>query len=227
MVPRLIAVFALIASSPAPAIAQPSFAVAKQLHADAQARETTCADAACIAALYEPAARAYDEYIAHGGSDVTEARYFRADILHFKLQREEEAGDLYLLVGKVPGKLQRDALVNAVEAFAATQRRDKLYAAADLYASQLSGPEIVKVLFTLAQFELDHGNDDVAAARFLLIVTKYPAAREAGPAGDRMLQILAKQRKYAALAELAKTLATHLAFRSKDRQVALARVRVE
>src|SRR5262249_16214429 len=87
--------------------------------------------------------------------------------------------------------------------------------------------EIVKVLFTLAQFELDHGNDDVAAARFLLIVTKYPAAREAGPAGDRMLQILAKQRKYAALAELAKTLATHLAFRSKDRQVALARVRVE
>ena len=52
-------------------------------------------------------------------SSAIELRYYRADILFFKLGKTEEAGDEYLAVGKSApvGKFHKDALLNAMNAF--------------------------------------------------------------------------------------------------------------
>ena len=55
-----------------------------------------------------------------------EIRYYRADILFFKLGKAEEAGDEYLAVGKSApvGKYHKDALLNAMDAFEKARPKD-------------------------------------------------------------------------------------------------------
>src|SRR5262249_11682455 len=130
-----------------------------------------------IKALYLRASDAYDQYLEAFGSGkkavegAVEIRYYRADILCFKLGKVEEAGDEYLAVGKTApvGKFHQDALLNAMSAFEKARPKDtagrrqlypvdeKFGEAIDLYATLFKkDPAIVGVLFKNGQMFYDY-----------------------------------------------------------------------
>jgi TolA-binding protein len=242
---RAVVAIAIVASLAARSYGQPAqepqvFAAAKQVHADAQAREKLCpvGDQPCkaqLVPLFDTAARAYRDYLVRfdGAAHALEVRYYLADILYFKLGKLEEAGDAYMIVGKSKpiGQFHRDAIVNAVAAYEGARGKqaspidDKERAAAELYAVTFAGgPDTVGIMFKLAQLELDRDKLDEALRRFLMIVTKYPSDPNAGPAGDRVLWILNKTQNYAAIETTARTLAKHPAFGAREHQERLERL---
>jgi len=118
---------------------------ARNLHADAQAREKAAKpptrpknlpaaeepawearyraflDKRGLISPYNQASAAYQIYLSAYGDapDAAEVRFLRAQILYFKLFRLEEAGDEFLAVGKSApvGKYHKDALLGAMAAF--------------------------------------------------------------------------------------------------------------
>ncbi len=125
---------------------------AKNLHADAQARERGAKPPkrpANLTAKTEPgwertyrgfleknalvqpytqAAAGYQLYLSAFADrpDAAELRFLRAQILYFKLFRLEEAGDEFLAVGKTApvGKYHKDALLGAMNAFERSRPAD-------------------------------------------------------------------------------------------------------
>ncbi len=85
-----------------------------------------------VVSLYNRAADAYEGYLLAFGTGkgatakATEIRYYRADILCFKLGKVEVAGDEYLAVGRSApvGTYHKDALFNAMNAFELARPRD-------------------------------------------------------------------------------------------------------
>ncbi len=215
------------------------------LHAEAQQAEK--ASKKPDRALYTRAADAYQRYLdVFGGKDAsakaTELRYYRADILYFKLGQLEPAGDEYLAVGKSApvGALHKDALLQAMAAFekarppnTAGKRQllpvDRKFAEAiDLYATLFpADQQLVGVIFRNGQLFYDYGDYDEAIKRFGLIVTKYPDHENAGPAGDRILAALSKAQDYENIEDWARKLKKAKAFASKDQQQRLDRLIVE
>ena len=172
----------------------------------------------------------------------TELRYYRADILYFKLAQLEPAGDEYLAVGKTApvGPLHKDALLQAMSAFekarppnTAGKRQllpvDRKFAEAiDLYATLFpADQQLVSVIFRNGQLFYDYGDYDEAIKRFGLIVTRYPDHENAGPAGDRILAALSKAQDYENIEDWARKLKKAKAFSSKDQQQRLDRLIVE
>lgn len=230
---------------------------ATNLHGEAQRREKS--DKKPDVALYGRAAAAYALYLeAFGGGAqgskpekgaatkqaeiAIEIRYYRADILFFKLGKTEEAGDEYLAVGRSApvGKLHKDALLNAMNAFEKARPRDtegrkKLHAvdkkfgeAIDLYATLFpADPTLVGVIFKNGQMFYDYGEYDEAIKRFGVIVTKYPKDPNAGPAGDRILSALNKAQDYENIETWARKLKTAPSFAAPDQQQRLAKLIVE
>ncbi len=219
---------------------------AMNIHGEAQRRDK--ADKKADINLYTRAASAYEQYLlAFGGAKglserAIEIRYYRADILFFKLQKVEEAGDEYLAVGKSApvGKLHKDALLNAMNAFEKARPKDtigktKLYPvdkkfgeAIDLYATLFpADPTLVGVIFKNGQMFYDYGEYDEAIKRFGVIVTKYPNDANAGPAGDRILSSLNKAQDYENIENWARKLKKAKAFSSKEQQDRLDRLIVE
>jgi TolA-binding protein len=207
------------------------------LHADAQAKEKR--DKKPDPAAYTEAADAYGVYLSAFGDGKTasgkaaELRFYRAQILYFKLGKLEEAGDEFLLVGKSApvGKYHKDALLTAMDAFekarptnTAGKRQllpidSKFAEAVDLYATLFpADPKIVQVIFKNGQLFYDYGNYDEAIKRFGLIVTKYPDDPNAGPAGDRILKGLEKAQDSENLEDWARRLKKAKAFAGKDQQ---------
>ena len=204
---------------------------AKNIHGEAQHREKgmklgKATEEGCqlhpnippeIKQLYTRAADAYDQYLDAFGTGKkaiegsVEIRYYRADILCFKLGKVEEAGDEYLAVGKSApvGKFHKDALLNAMSAFEKARPKDtagrrqlypvdeKFGEAIDLYATLFKkDPAIVGVLFKNGQMFYDYGRYDQAIKRFGVIVTEYPNDQNAAGAGDRILSALNKAQDY-------------------------------
>jgi tetratricopeptide (TPR) repeat protein len=242
---------------------------ATNIHGEAQRREKGlrlpkpdgCATQpylpADLGSLYTRAADAYESYLdAFGGpkssamrgtaapgiEQTIEVRYYRADILCFKLAKVEQAGDEYLAVGKSApvGKLHKDALLNAMAAFEKARPKDtvgktKLYPvdkkfgeAIDIYATLFrDDPTIVGVLFKNGQMFFDYGEYDEAIKRFGVIVTKYPKDANAGPAGDRILSALNKAKDYENLEDWARKLKVAPAFASKEKQQLLSKLIVD
>ena len=234
---------------------------ATNIHGEAQRREKLarlpkpkdgCATAPIprpeLAALYTKAADAYQLYLAAfaqskaAAEQAIELRYYRADILCFKLAKVEQAGDEYLAVGKSApvGKLHKDALLNAMAAFEAARPKDtvgrrqlhavdkKFGEAIDLYATLFpADPTLVGVIFKNGQMFYDYGEYDEAIKRFGVIVTKYPKDPNAGPAGDRILSALNKAQDYENIEEWARKLKSAPSFASKDQQQRLSRLIVE
>jgi tetratricopeptide (TPR) repeat protein len=172
----------------------------------------------------------------------TEIRYYRADILCFKLAKVETAGDEYLAVGRSApvGKYHRDALLNAMNAFELarpkdTQGRRQLYPvdkkfgeAIDLYATLFPADKtLVGVIFKNGQMFYDYGEYDEAIKRFGVIVTKYPDDENAGPAGDRILSALNKAADYENIESWARKLKKAKSFAARDQQDRLDRLIVE
>ncbi|MCX5743021.1 MAG: tetratricopeptide repeat protein, partial [Proteobacteria bacterium] len=143
---------------------------AMNIHGEAQRREKS--DKKIDANLYGRAAVAYEQYLEAFGTGKAatersqELRYYRADILFFKLGKLEEAGDEYLAVGRSApvGKFHKDALLNAMNAFEKarpkdTAKRSQLYPvdkkfgeAIDLYATLFpADPQLVGVIFKNGQ----------------------------------------------------------------------------
>jgi len=216
------------------------------LHGEAQRREK--AEKKPDVAAYTRAAGAYEKYLAAFGgaralaAKTIEIRYYRADILYFKLGKTEEAGDEYLAVGKSTpvGELHKPALRNAMDAFEKarpkdTEGRKKLYdvdkkfgEAIDLYATLFpADASLVGVIFKNGQMFFDYGEYDEAIKRFGVIITKYPKDQNAGPAGDRILAALSKAKDYENIESWARKLKTAPAFAAKDQQERLARLIVE
>ncbi|MBA3453165.1 MAG: tetratricopeptide repeat protein, partial [Deltaproteobacteria bacterium] len=219
---------------------------AMNIHGEAQRRDKV--DKKADLNLYGRAAAAYEQYLAAFGTGkgtterAIEMRYYRADILFFKLSKVEEAGDEYLAVGKSApvGKLHKDALLNAMNAFEKARPKDtigktKLYPvdkkfgeAIDLYATLFpADPTLVGVIFKNGQMFYDYGEYDEAIKRFGVIVTKYPNDANAGPAGDRILSSLNKAQDYENIENWARKLKKAKAFASKDQQDRLDRLIVE
>ncbi len=220
---------------------------ATNIHGEAQRREKS--DKKPDVNLYTRAAAAYETYLsAFGGGakgsteKAIEIRYYRADILFFKLGKTEEAGDEYLAVGKSApvGKLHKDALLNAMAAYEKARPKDtagrsKLYPvdkkfgeAIDLYATLFpADPTLVGVIFKNGQMFYDYNEYDEAIKRFGVIVTKYPKDPNAGPAGDRILSALNKAQDYENIENWARKLKTAPAFSAKEQQDRLAKLIVE
>ncbi len=233
---------------------------ATNIHGEAQRREkllklpkqTGCASQPRgnqeLQAIYSKAADAYELYLSAFGTTkaaaekAIELRYYRADILCFKLGKVEAAGDEYLGVGKSApvGKFHKDALLNAMAAFEAARPKDtagrrKLYdvdkkfgEAIDLYATLFpADPTLVGVIFKNGQMFYDYGEYDEAIKRFGVIVTKYPKDPNAGPAGDRILSALNKAQDYENIEDWARKLKNAPSFASKEQQARLSRLIVE
>jgi cellulose synthase operon protein C len=198
--------------------------------------------------LYTKASEAYGQYLlAFVGSKTAaekaiELRFYRAEILCYKLALVEKAGDEYLEVGKTApvGKYHKDALLRAMLAFEAARPTNiagrgqlhevdkKFGEAIDLYATLFpADPEIVGVIFKNGQKFFDYGEYDEAIKRFGVIVTKYPKDPNAGPAGDRILSALNKAQDYENIENWARKLKSAPSFASKDQQDRLARLIVE
>jgi tetratricopeptide (TPR) repeat protein len=197
-----------------------------------------------IATSYNKAAEAFELYLGAFGVGKTqtehaiELRYYRADILCFRAGKLEAAGDEYLAVARTSpvGKYHKDALKKAIAAFEEarpkdTQGRKQIYEvdkkfgeAIDLYATLFpdDNKEIVGIIFKNGKMFYDYGNYDEAIKRFGLIVTKYPKDPNAGPAGDRILNALAKAQDYENLEEWARKLKTAPSFKDKDKQELLS-----
>lgn len=216
------------------------------LHGEAQQAEKASKKPDKV--LYTRAADAYQRYldVFGAGKDATpksaELRYYRADILYFKLGQLEPAGDEYLAVGKSApvGPLHKDALLQAMAAYekarppnTAGKRQllpvDRKFAEAiDLYATLFpADQQLVGVIFRNGQLFYDYGDYDEAIKRFGLIVTKYPDHENAGPAGDRILAALSKAQDYENIEDWARKLKKAKAFSSKDQQQRLDRLIVE
>jgi cellulose synthase operon protein C len=216
------------------------------LHGDAQRREK--AEKKPDVAAYTRTATAYEKYLAAFGGTralatrTIEIRYYRADILYFKLGKTEQAGDEYLAVGRSTpvGDLHKPALRNAMDAFEKarpkdTEGRKKLYdvdkkfgEAIDLYATLFpADASLVGVIFKNGQMFYDYGEYDEAIKRFGVIITKYPKDPNAGPAGDRILAALNKAKDYENIESWARKLKIAPAFAAKDQQDRLAKLIVE
>jgi TolA-binding protein len=201
-----------------------------------------------VLSLYTRASDAYDAYLTafgtgKGATDkALEIRYYRADILCFKLGKVEAAGDEYLAVGKSApvGKYHKDALFNAMNAFELARPKDtagrhqlypvdkKFGEAIDLYATLFPADKaLVGVIFKNGQMFYDYNEFDEAIKRFGVIVTKYPDDENAGPAGDRILSALNKAADYENIESWARKLKKAKAFAAKDQQDRLDRLIVE
>jgi tetratricopeptide (TPR) repeat protein len=234
---------------------------ATNIHGEAQRREKGlklpeqkgCATKpflpADVQSMYTRAADAYGGYLTafgtstgKGSDKAIEIRYYRADILCFKLGKVEAAGDEYLAVGKTTpvGKFHKDALFNAMNAFEIARPKDtagrhqlydvdkKFGEAIDLYATLFPADKaLVGVLFKNGQRFYDYGDYDEAIKRFGVIVTKYPDDENAGPAGDRILAALNKAADYENIETWARKLKKAKAFAAKDQQDRLDRLIVE
>ncbi len=217
---------------------------AKNFHAEAQASEKH--QKRPDRATYARAATLYELYLTRFGTSkwAPELRFLRAEILYYKLDRFETAGDEYLAVGRARpiGRFHKDALLKAMDAFekarpadrVASGRRElhpvdrKLAAAIDRYATLFpADPELVGVIFRNGQLFYDYGDYDEAIKRFGLIVTKYPDDPNAGPAGDRILAALAKAEDYDNIEEWARKLKGASAFAEPAQQARLDRLIVE
>jgi len=219
---------------------------ATNMHGEAQRREKS--DKKPDLNLYGRAAEAYEQYLAafggaKGSSEkAVEIRFYRADILFFKLGKTEEAGDEYLAVGKTApvGKYHKEALRNAINAFEKarpkdTQGKTKVYPvdkkfgeAIDLYATLFQDdPAIVGIIFQNGKMFYDYGEYDEAIKRFGVIVTKYPKDPNAGPAGDRILNALIKAQDFETVETWARKLKAAPSFAAKDKQEYLAKLIID
>ncbi|MCE9574473.1 MAG: tetratricopeptide repeat protein [Deltaproteobacteria bacterium] len=219
---------------------------AVNLHAEAQIKEKR--DKKPDLAAYQEAASAYGIYLGAfgdaktGAAGAAELRFYRAQILFFKLGKLEEAGDEFLMVGRSTpvGKFHKDALLAAMDAFEKARPKDtagkrqllpvdtKFAEAVDLYATLFpADPKLVEVIFKNGQLFYDYGNYDEAIKRFGLIVTKYPDDPNAGPAGDRILKGLAQAQDYENIEDWARRLKKAKAFAAPDQQARLDRLIVD
>ena len=217
--------------------------MAQRLHADAQADEERRKKPDLVA--YKRAAELYAFYLERfpQAKRGVELRFLRAEILYFKLDAAEAAGDEYLRVADAQAGTPRakEALLKAMAAYeklrpkdAAAKKRkpteaDKKFAAAvDAFAQQFpADPDVVGVIYRNGQMFFDYGDYDEAVKRFGLIVTKYPADSNAGAAGDRILEALAKGEDYVTIEVWAKKLKGARAFQAPAEQKRLDEIIVQ
>jgi cellulose synthase operon protein C len=199
--------------------------------------------------IYTRASDAFSQYLAAfggakgSGEQAIELRFYRAEILCFRLGQVEQAGDEYLALGKSSpvGKYHKEALLDAMSAYELARPKDtaskgghfypvdkKFGEAIDLYATLFpADPTLVGVIFKNGQMFFDYGEYDEAIKRFGVIVTKYPKDPNAGPAGDRILAALNKSSDYENLETWARKLKGAPSFSKPDKQDLLSKLIVE
>jgi TolA-binding protein len=217
--------------------------LATRLHAEAQADEKRAKRPDLP--RYNRATEVYALYLGRFPSSkrAIEMRFLRAEILYFKLGQNELAGDEYLAVGKTPpGNTPRhkDALLKAMAAYEklrpknVTGKREptpsdrKFASAVALYAKNFpADKDVVGVIFRNGQMFFDYGEWDEAVKQFGIIVSKYPDDENAGAAGDRILEALAKGEDHETIEEWAKTLKKARSFQTPAEQKRLDEIIVQ
>jgi TolA-binding protein len=227
---------------PAPEIEDALATLAKRMHGDAQADEERRKKPDLKA--YKRAADLYAFYLERDGKSerAGELRFLRAEILYFKLDQAEAAGDEYMAVGqaKPAGPRAKDALLKAMAAYEKLRPKDagqkrkltaadrKFAAAVDAFAREFpADPQVVLVIYRNGIMFFDYGDYDEAVKRFGLIVTKYPDDANAGAAGDKILESLAKGEDYKNIEEWAKKLKGARAFQAPAEQQRLDEIIVQ
>lgn len=208
--------------------------LAKRFHGEAQADEAAAKRPDVT--QYKRAADLYAFYLSQYGDSprATEMRFLRAEILYFKLNQLEAAGDEYLKVGtqKPIGPRTKDALLKAMAAYEKLRPADqqgkrrkpsaadtKFAEAVDAFATAFPADrDVVGVIFRNGQMFFDYGDYDNAVKRFGLIITKYPDDPNAGAAGDRILEALAKGEDYENIEDWARKLKGARAFQVPSEQ---------
>jgi len=227
---------------------------ATNYHAEAQAEEDRMKKPNLP--MYQIAAESYRIYLSgFGGNDASteasidlsgghavEVRSYLGDILYFKLQQYEAAGDEYLAVGKSAPVTDghKEALKKAMTAFEQARPKNtkgqrellpvdrKFAEAMDLYATLFpADPELVGLIYKNGMLFFDYGDYDEAIKRFGLIVTKYPDDPNALYAGDHILAALEKAQDYENIETWARQLKKAKAFAAKDEQAKLDKLIVE
>ncbi len=216
--------------------------MAKGFHADAQALEKS--QGLVDKKEYSRAVSIYRFYLKHLEKDkhAAEIRFLLAEILLFKLNEHENAGDEYLAVGKTSpvGKWHKDALEKAMFAFRKARPKNvgnrsellpvdrKFAESTDLFATLFpASKKIVGIIYENGQLFYDYKDYDEAIKRFGLIVTKYPDHPTAGPAGDRILDALNKGEDYENIEDWARKLRKAKSFQSPKQIARLDRLIVE
>src|SRR5215813_7915367 len=212
------------------------------MHGDAQADEQHNKKPNVKA--YRRAADLYAFYLSRYDKSprAIELRFLRAEILYFKLDMPEAAGDEYMIVGQSQPKSPRnkDALLKAMAAYEKLRPKDaaqrkkiteadrKFAAAVDAFAREYpADPQVVLVIYRNGQMFFDYGDYDEAVKRFGLIVTKYPDDQNAGAAGDKILEALAKGEDYKNIEDWAKKLKGARSFQAPAEQQRLDEIIVQ
>ena len=182
------------------------------------------AQASGVPADFERAAAAYATYLAAypKASEALQMHFFRGQILILKLHRWVEGGDEMMIVAnsEPPGKLHEEAVLEAIDAYAAAPDDKKLDAASDRFGALFgaSSPRTPGVMFKLARRRFDRKDYEDAAQRFAAIVERFPQDPGAGAAGDLWLQALQLEKSYDGIEAAARKLRGLPAYAKPEQQ---------
>ncbi len=207
------------------------------LHAKAQADKSSRAEFAGAAGLYEV-------YVSRFGKrkEAYDVHYNLAEIYFYHLEQESKAADSYLAAVRLrpKGKLNRDALYNALSALERARVREfeaakaagkkqkespldkKLTEAMELYVSTYpNDPDVPELLFRQGKLYYDYEVYDPAVRQWGLLLEKYPRSPYAVGAGELILDSFNKSKDYENIETWARRLKKTPAFLKPEHQARL------
>ena len=171
-----------------------------------------------------------------GDPSAYDVLFYVAEIEYHRLGRDSDAARDYLACAKLnpKGGLSRDALFNAISALQRLQAKeleagkgkgeetetDKRFAEALAFyaATYPNDPEIPGFLLQQATAYYDHKIYDPAIKIFGELLTRYPKSKEAGEAGEKMIDALVHAKDFGNVENWARKLKTLPAFASDPQQ---------
>lgn len=171
-----------------------------------------------------------------------EMSFYLAEILYHRMQKLDEAGNMYLRAAKLrpKGELTQDALYNAVLAFervrtselaqcskegaqsvacAETDTDRRFSEAIGMYVELFpNDPEVPGILFRQGKLYFDRGLYDPAVRQFGQLLEKYPRSEYASSAGELVLESFNRAKDYANIETWARKLKSAPAFQTADAQ---------
>jgi tetratricopeptide (TPR) repeat protein len=201
-------------------VAATNAAIAKQLRQDAIDLHAKAQKDRVSRAEFEGAAALYDTYLSKfsGEPKAYEVQFYVGEIDFFRLDRNLDAATHYMAAaqgipaGETSGPLadmRHDALYNALVALSREMdvkktkqqgetEADKKYAEAlDLYARYYpNDPQLPAMFYRQGQYYFQNGNYDSAVKIWGMLLEKFPNSKEAGDAGDSILESFSRAKNY-------------------------------
>ncbi|MEZ4219678.1 MAG: tetratricopeptide repeat protein [Polyangiaceae bacterium] len=207
------------------------------LHAKAQADKTSKGE-------FEGATGLYEVYVSRFGrrKEAYDIYYNLAEIYFYRLDQGDKAADAYIAAVRLDpkGKLNRDALYNALSALERARAREfeaakaagkkqeespldkKLTEAMELYVTTYpNDPDVPELLFRQGKLYYDYEVYDPAVRQWGLLLEKYPRSPYAVGAGELILDSFNKSKDYENIETWARRLKSAPAFLKPEQQARL------